>query len=212
MRHLKSSVVLLLFVILLLGCQSDKSSSVALPAPFDTIPIDFEFRVFEIPSEWEVVILSEHFPVKTINTGKVKLEEQPNEIRLVFGEKSKTNDYNLAEINKEEQERNADYKTLYIHSEENRIAEMSIMKIQDPVHDEKNALEDTIFQSFAEMPYFQVGDREVYYYIIDGKENPMFYLWFSEDKKYRYSFGHIDNEILTIDDTLPFLEKLIKEK
>ncbi|WP_216831489.1 hypothetical protein [Alkalihalobacterium elongatum] len=211
MKRLNSALLLLLSVLLLFGCQSDNSGSDALQPPFDAVPNDFEFRVFELPDGWDVVILSMHFPTESIASGMVELAEQPNEIRMVFGEKSSKNEYNVTEINKNEQERNANFRTLYAHSEDIRYGEMSIMKIQEPVEDEKNALENTVFHSFDEMPHIDVDGKKVYYYIWDGRETPMFYLWFSDDKKYRYSFGHYENETLTVDETIPFLEKLISE-
>ncbi|OLO26758.1 hypothetical protein BTR23_21980 [Alkalihalophilus pseudofirmus] len=211
MRCLNIAMLLLIAVLLLFGCQSDASSSNALQPPFDAVPKDFEFREFEIPEGWDVVILSKHFPTASITSGAVELSEQPNEIRMVFGEKSSKNEYNVTELNKNEQERQANFRTLYAHSESIRYGEISIMKIQEPIEDEKNALENTVFQSFDEMPFIDVDGKKVYYYIWDERENPMFYLWFSDDKKYRYSFGHYENEILTVDEAIPFLKKLIRE-
>ncbi|MFV8830355.1 hypothetical protein ACNSTQ_21760 [Alkalihalobacterium sp. APHAB7] len=201
----------MIIAIVLLGCQSDAVQSGTVQPPFDAVPAEFEFRQFQLPQDWDVVILSEHFPVESIAPGGVKYTENANEIRMLFGEKSKTNEVNLTEINEAEEERNAGFRTLYHHSYEKKYGEMAIWKVQDPVEDEKNALESTVFQTFDEMPYVEVDGKKVYYYIWDGRDNPMFYVWFSDDKKYRYSFGHIENERLTKEDTMPFLEKLTIE-
>lgn len=211
MRSIINSLFLLIVATVLLGCQSESIKSGAVQPPFDAVSTEFEFREFQLPQDWEVVILAEQFPVESISSGTIKLADQPNEIRVVFGEKSKTNEYNLTEINKEEEEREANFRTLYRYSEDLRYGVMSIMKIQEPVEDEENALAQTVFQSFAEMPHIEVNGKKVYYYIWDERDNPMFYVWFSDDKKYRYSFGHIENERLTIEDTMPFLEKLTIE-
>ncbi|MDE5416068.1 hypothetical protein [Alkalihalobacterium chitinilyticum] len=212
MRCIINLFFLLVIATVLLGCQSDAVESGAVQPPFDAVPAEFEFREFQLPQDWEIVILSEHFPVESIAPGGVKYTENANEIRMLFGEKSKTNKVNLTEINEAEEERNAGFRTLYHHSHEKKYGEMAIWKVQEPVEDEKNALESTVFQTFDEMPYVEVDGKKVYYYIWDGRDNPMFYLWFSDDKKYRYSFGHYENERLTIEDAMPFLEKLTIEQ
>ena len=200
MRWFKCSFFMILCLVILYGCQTNTDS------PSSEV---FQFNDLHGPNDWDIVLAAEYFPVQALSIGTIELAEQPNELRLIFGKKSETNELTLSLINKEEQERQAKFRTIYAHSYEETYAEMSIWEVQEPVDDEENALEKTIFQSLKDRPYIEVGEKNIYYYQPEGKENPMFYLWFSEDRKYRYSFAHL--ETLPIKEMVPFLEKMTEE-
>jgi hypothetical protein len=214
---MRNFFVVFLMSVILVGCQSTKTSF-----PFDKIDNSFELTPFEIPEEWDVLFIG--YQMKAENEHETDYQkqvftDQPKEVQLYFGKASEENEINMDEILLyQEKMGNRGSKTVYQVSKDQHFVELWI-HAEDPdllerrleqIH--RNDKNRSIFEYGK---FIEVNGKKVYYSGRDGNP-PEKYYWASTNNKFMFFLWFYESDLSEeerqLENVVPYLEKLTKER
>lgn len=176
-------VVILFSFALIAGCTTSKYVS-NLEPPLDVIDSNFGLKPFSYPDDWQVVGIEEVYrQTQPVNIHNPTYEEKPHIINIYFGLPAEENTFDINSFN----EGRKDRRLKLAYSVVERFGTLSIKKFDEAVQDLADGLNGlpTTEEFLIET---KINDHQVFYHLEAQDESPWFYIWFSEDKRYRYQF------------------------
>lgn len=214
---MKQFLIAIVMSMILSSCQLAQVSF-----PFDEIDPNFGLAPFEIPEEWDVLLIGYQQKLENeyeTDPHKQIFIDEPQMVQIMFGKASEINEYDMEQIKKYEESRgNRGSKTIFQASSDQLFAELWI-NTEDPEQLERKL--ENIHRTNKNSSIFEYGEvievngKNVYYTGREGSP-PEKYYWGSNDNKLMFFLWFYESDLSEeerqIENMIPILEKLTKEQ